>query len=288
LEWVSIYAFQCRRLKRFRHNRIIFVGDSAHQVSPFGARGGNGGIQDADNLVWKLALVLEAKASEDLLDSYDEERGLAADENILNSTHATDFMTPKGYGSQLLRDAVLHLAHRFDFAQKMVNSGRLSRPTTLCGCALQTPDVETFQDRLVPGSPCIDAPVTLPTGEDSWLLSHLGRDFCLLVFADEEGTELPEIARAVREAQTLGISLLPVVVCNSINAGINRLDGLRIMCDPRAMARFRYDAQPGTAYLIRPDQHVAARWRQLQATSLIAALLRAVRTKHVTPTHAGG
>ena len=62
LEWVSVYTFQCRRLERFVHGRVIFVGDSAHVVSPFGARGGNGGIQDADNLAWKLALVLKGEA----------------------------------------------------------------------------------------------------------------------------------------------------------------------------------------------------------------------------------
>ena len=119
-------------------------------------------------------------------------------------------------------------------------------------------------------------------------MSHLGRDFCLLVFADEDRTELPEIARTVQKAQTLGISLQPVVVCNSINATINKLYGLRIISDAQGMARLRYDAQPGTAYLIRPDQHVAARWRQLQATSLVAALSRTVGTKQVSPTHAGG
>jgi 3-(3-hydroxy-phenyl)propionate hydroxylase len=95
LEWVSVYTFQCRRLKRFRHGRVIFAGDSAHQVSPFGARGGNGGVQDVDNLIWKLALVIGGEAPNSLLDSYDEERILAADENILNSTRSTDFITPK-------------------------------------------------------------------------------------------------------------------------------------------------------------------------------------------------
>ena len=58
LEWVSIYTFNCRRLDRFVHGRVIFVGDAAHQVSPFGARGANSGIQDAENLAWKLAAVL--------------------------------------------------------------------------------------------------------------------------------------------------------------------------------------------------------------------------------------
>ena len=58
LEWVSVYTFQCRRLDRFVHGRVIFVGDAAHQVSPFGARGANSGFQDTDNLCWKLARVL--------------------------------------------------------------------------------------------------------------------------------------------------------------------------------------------------------------------------------------
>src|SRR5690606_24032023 len=82
-EWLSVYTFQCRRMARFRHGRVIFAGDSAHQVSPFGARGANSGLQDADNLVWKLKLVLDGKAPERLLDSYDAERIPATDENIL-------------------------------------------------------------------------------------------------------------------------------------------------------------------------------------------------------------
>ena len=49
-----MYTFQCRRMQRFRHDRVIFAGDAAHVVSPFGARGANSGIQDTDNLVWKL------------------------------------------------------------------------------------------------------------------------------------------------------------------------------------------------------------------------------------------
>ncbi len=57
LEWISIYRFNCRRLDRFVHGRTIFIGDAAHQVSPFGARGANSGVQDAENLAWKLAAV---------------------------------------------------------------------------------------------------------------------------------------------------------------------------------------------------------------------------------------
>lgn len=95
LVWSSIYTFQCKRMERFRHGRVLFAGDSAHQVSPFGARGANSGMQDVDNLGWKLGLVLRGDAPEGLLDSYDEERVRAADDNILNSTRSTDFITPK-------------------------------------------------------------------------------------------------------------------------------------------------------------------------------------------------
>ncbi|HEX5687622.1 MAG TPA: FAD-dependent oxidoreductase, partial [Ideonella sp.] len=129
LEWVSVYTFQCRRMPQFRHGRVLFIGVAAHQVSPFGARGANSGIQDADNLGWKLHAVVTGVAPETLLDSYASERGAAADENILNSTRSTDFITPKSATSKLFRNAVLGLAREHAFARALVNSGRLSVPT---------------------------------------------------------------------------------------------------------------------------------------------------------------
>lgn len=112
LEWASVYTFACLRMEAFRHGRVLFAGDSAHGVSPFGARGANSGVQDADNLAWKLAAVLRGEAPQALLDSYAREREYAADENIRNSTRATDFITPKSELSRLFRDAVLQLASR--------------------------------------------------------------------------------------------------------------------------------------------------------------------------------
>src|SRR6185436_2806414 len=105
-----------------------------------GARGANSGIQDVDNLAWKLDLVLAGQAPERLLDSYDAERGYAADENIRHSTRSTDFITPKSGVSRTFRDAVLGLAKRHPFARALVNSGRLSLPATLSGSSLNTPD----------------------------------------------------------------------------------------------------------------------------------------------------
>ena len=95
LDWMSVYKFRCAKLDRFVHGRVLFVGDSAHVVSPFGARGGNGGVQDLDNLGWKLAAVLRGDAPPALIETYSEERTHGSAENILNSSRATNFMTPK-------------------------------------------------------------------------------------------------------------------------------------------------------------------------------------------------
>src|SRR6185312_855927 len=105
---------------------------------------------------WKLALVLRGEAPERLLDSYDDERILAADENIRHSTQATDFITPKGAASQAFRDAVLALARTQPFARALVNSGRLSQPAVLSHSPLNTPDGDDFQGPMVPGASCID------------------------------------------------------------------------------------------------------------------------------------
>ena len=121
LEWVSVYTFQCRRMQKFRHGRVLFAGDAAHQVSPFGARGANSGIQDTDNLAWKLKLVLEGLAPDRLLDSYSEERVAAADENLLNSTRSTDFITPKSQVSKDFRNAVLGLTREHPFALSLIH-----------------------------------------------------------------------------------------------------------------------------------------------------------------------
>ena len=171
LVWSSIYTFQCRRMQHFRHGRILFAGDSAHQVSPFGARGANSGMQDVDNLGWKLTHVLRGLAPDRLLDSYDEERAHAADENILNSTRSTDFITPKSKASRILRDAVLDLAEHHAFARPMVNSGRLSIPCTYDHLSLNGPDeLPGAPTRTRVGSPCPDAPLG-----DGHLLAKLGR-----------------------------------------------------------------------------------------------------------------
>ena len=266
LEWASVYTFSCLRMARFRHGRVLFAGDSAHGVSPFGARGANSGVQDADNLGWKLAAVLAGRAADALLDSYADEREFAADENILNSTRSTDFITPKSAISHLFRDAVLQLAKTQPFARTLVNSGRLSMPSTLSGSALNTADVDSFGGRLVPGAPACDAPVLRDDGRESWLLQELGDDFTLLVYGEMPASTLRELAQAAEGIA--GLALLRIA------PGAQPVGGA--LADREGLVASRYDLQDGSAVLLRPDQHVCARWRKPHGDALRQALKRAL------------
>jgi 3-(3-hydroxy-phenyl)propionate hydroxylase len=271
LEWASIYTFQCRRMKNFRHGHLLFVGDAAHQVSPFGARGANSGFQDTDDLLWKLALVMKGLAPEALLDTYDADRTYAADENIRNSTRSTDFITPKSAVSKLFRNAALELARTQPFARKLVNSGRLSVPAFLVNSALNTPDVDAFEGDMVPGAPLDDAPVRV-AGQDAWLLDQLGNRFQLLAFADSV-EQLDPVLRA--QAAALAGGAIPVEVVLVTAHGGTAPAGLTALHDRDGLMAQRMDARPGTCYLIRPDQHVAARWRRFDVAAVRSALARA-------------
>jgi 3-(3-hydroxy-phenyl)propionate hydroxylase len=250
LEWVSVYQFACRRIDHFRHGRVLFAGDAAHQVSPFGARGANTGVQDCDNLVWKLQVVLDGAAPEALLDSYHTERAHAADDNLRQSTRSTDFITPKSRASLRLRNAVLELAKTEAFARTLVNSGRLSTPTPYRESALNTPDEDDFEGGLPPGHHCADAPIA-KAGQAGWLLRQLGQGFVLLCFGGD----------GVEEVSMVGVCAKPLVVGRDIE-------------DSQGLIAKRYGAHPGTVYLIRPDQYVAARWQHFSAAKIHAALRR--------------
>ena len=249
LDWMSVYKFRCIQLDQFVHGRVIFVGDSAHVVSPFGARGGNGGIQDVDNLGWKLTAVLQKRAAPALLDTYHEERAHGAAENILNSSRATNFMTPKTPIEALFRSEVLRLAHDQPFAQKLLNSGRLSVPCSLEGFALQTPGAA----QIPPGRAVVDAPLAGPDG-DSWLIREVQGEFTLVGFGNVTLPEMVDIRR-------IGVNQRAEYPCFTATNG-------------HATRRYGSDM----AYLFRPDGHVCAVFRHPTAAEVRTARDRALGT----------
>jgi 3-(3-hydroxy-phenyl)propionate hydroxylase len=258
LEWVSVYRFQCRRLERFLHGRVIFAGDSAHQVSPFGARGANSGVQDADNLGWKLAGVVQGLAPASLLESYDAERKEAADENILNSTRATDFIAPRSPGERVLRDAALALARHSGFGKRFVNSGRLSLPTAYSASRLSMVDVAEWCGGVPPGAPLVDAPLLLG-GKPVWLSGCANGLHPLLLRFGGGPVMAPD-----------GVDVIDVTPQGE--AG-RCADSATV--DAEGLVARRYGLMPGDAVLFRPDGHVAARWKagsDIDAKSAVARI----------------
>lgn len=259
--WRSVYLFTCRRLDRFRHGNILFAGDSAHVVSPFGARGGNGGIQDSDNLGWKLAEVIHGRAGDALLDSYNAERTAAGDADILNASRTTDFMTPKTAKSKRIRDTVLRLARAHDFARRLVNAGRMS-------CAFSYRQFAPFAGhpdgaRVQAGDAGVDLPlVNARTNAPSYLLRHI-REYTVVA------CRRPRFAMPANGGR-----------CDVLHIGAGDGDDWR---DPHDVMRAHYfgagdgdsDGGDGGGYvLFRPDQHILGVWRDDEPQAMLAALKR--------------
>jgi 3-(3-hydroxy-phenyl)propionate hydroxylase len=214
---------------------------------------------------------MEGRAPDSLLDTYSEERVFAADENLMNSTRSTDFITPKSKTSLTFRNAVLTLARDHAFARALVNSGRLSVATYLTESRLNTPDTAAFTGDMVPGAAMDDAPMR-ENGQDGWLLDRVGGQFMALVFVSDPASL---DAATVRDCKALATGPIPIeVVLVSPQAG-QAPEGLRVFEDPSGRIHQRYDGTPGTTYLLRPDQHVVARWRACASASVTAALARA-------------
>jgi 3-(3-hydroxy-phenyl)propionate hydroxylase len=232
---------------------VIFAGDAAHQVSPFGARGANSGLEDAENIAWKLAMVLAGDAPASLLASYDAERGPAADENIRASTHATDFIAPHSAQEQRLRQAVLSLAKEADFAKRMINGGRLSVPSVYQS-DLMTPDQEEWSAGPRPGAHMLDAPLVSSDGHARYLTEAfhaMGRGFVLLENANGKAIDAPNDVAHLRVGADAPLR------------------------DEAGLFAKRYDVAPGSAYLLRPDGYVAARFRHPTPDAIAAAMARA-------------
>ena len=257
LEWWSIYSANTLLLDDYRDGRIFFIGDSAHIVPIFGVRGLNNGIADAHNIGWKLAQVLAGTAGPRLLESYTPERRGATLDVFANATKSTRFMTPPTQGWALVRDAALALALDHDFARPFANP-RQMMPYTYADSPITEPDGPGFSGGPHPGMVAPD--VALEAG--TFLSDHFGKGFCCLHFAGTESTP-------ASLQKTLG-ALYPDL--RMIVVGVT-------LADPGGTIARRYGAQPGTAYLIRPDLHVAARWAHASAAEVADALARTLDLK---------
>jgi 3-(3-hydroxy-phenyl)propionate hydroxylase len=233
LVWKSIYRAHALTLDSYRHGRVMLAGDAAHLVPIFGVRGLNSGIDDAHNLGWKLALVAAGKAPPGLLDSYSTERLRATRENLAAATKSTWFMSPPTPGFERMRDAVLSLSGTHRWASELLNP-RQSTAHVYDGSPVIAADDDP--DGVRPGSVVPNVPV----GDGTHLHDRLSPTrFTLLLFADHD---MP----AVDDVEVVTIS------------------------DERLAHVFAADRYP--AYLVRPDEHVAARLTSADPAAIAVAL----------------
>jgi len=269
MDWCSVYSARTLTLPDYVQGRVIFTGDAAHLLPIFGVRGANTAFQDAQSLGWHLAFVIKGLASSKLLANHSAERVGAAREIIDEAGKSTRFMTPPTQGFRLLRDAVLSLSLSEAFVRPLYH-WRTSRPHEYSDSALNSrgDDNALFAEGPAHGAP----PRNIRLAADDFLLDHLGGGFDLLYFT--EATALPEpLQEVIRGARARGVPLQVIAVGASQPVAGADLT----LADATGHFRQRYGVQAsGAAYLLRPDQHVCARWLTLDATRLRAALRTAL------------
>lgn len=271
MDWSSVYSARALTLPNYVHGRVIFAGDAAHMLPIFGVRGANTGFQDAQGLGWRLALVAKGAASAKLLDSYSSERVGAAREIVEEAGKSTRFMAPPTRGFRLLRDAVLSLSLTQPFVGPLYH-WRTSRPHEYGNSPLNSMGDDNLLFKAGPahGAP----PVNVRFAPDSYLLDHLGGAFDLLYFTDDKAipAELREVVASVK-ARGVGVRL--IAVSSHSVAAVEGADLTLHDAEGRCRARYGVMAN-GAAYLLRPDQHVCARWMALDANRLQAAFKAAL------------
>ncbi len=264
LLWLTPYRFHQRLVERFRVGRVILAGDAAHLVSPFGARGLNSGVADAENLAWKLAMLLAGRASDELLESYHAERRAAALENLAVTDASMRFMVPRGRLRRLLRNAILRGSLRLPRLRRLVNSGRLAQPFSYADSPIV---VAEAREARIPeiGGVAPDAPCrSLGEPTVTRLRDLFGDGFVALLVIDSPREAATAAIRASRLAWP--------APCQIVAIGPDGpLAGVTVLDDKEGEIRPAYGGAGSSAFLIRPDGHLAA-WIPLKRADAMDAL----------------
>ncbi len=277
MDWSSVYSARTLTLPDYLVGRTLFMGDAAHLLPIFGVRGANTGFQDAQALAWRLGLVCRGQASSALLDNYSTERVGAAWEIIEEAGKSTRFMTPPTRGFRLLRDAVLSLSLTEAFVRPLYH-WRTSRPHAYSHSSLNchADDNAQFESGPAHGAPPLNVRLT----DTQFLLDHLGGGFDLLWFGLSD-TLPADVLASVAQWRAQGLPLkVTCITPGAAHAGLQTSQAdapwLQTLYDAQGRVHRRYGVtRPGAAYLLRPDQHICARWLRLDAQRLDAALRQA-------------
>lgn len=279
--WIAIYRAHALTLPRYRHGRVLFAGDAGHLVPIFGVRGLNSGLDDSDNLAWKLALTLKAGAAPALLDSYSDERVAATHENLAYGTKSTEFMAPPSPAFALMRQAVLSLAEKHAVVRSLINPRQTSAIAYEASPLNQGGDGGAFAAGPPPGAVLPETPLQICDGagmRDGYLTDLAAPAFTALVFT-EEG-QLP--GWVDRTAAACAAKSIPFAA-TAMAHGRPQTPGHACAWDPNERLFALLDAAPGTVYLLRPDGHVLARWKRPRGPQVTAAIFKTLGLEEPTP-----
>ena len=268
--WIGIYKANALTLENYRHKRVLFAGDAAHLVPIFGVRGANSGIDDADNLAWKLAFVVKGLASERLLDSYSVERVAATHENLSYGTKSTEFMAPPSFAFDLMRRAVLSLAVKHPALSSLINPRQTSAITYVTSPLNVIGGADEFECGPVPGQPLSECPVTIVekgAAREGHLTDLITPAITAIYFADDGATPsaLTALAVSMRER---GVPFVLNTLTRHLHVDVAEAHGW----DHTGRLFDMYGATGGTLYLVRPDGHVFGRWHRFDGEAARAAL----------------
>jgi 3-(3-hydroxy-phenyl)propionate hydroxylase len=264
LEWWSIYSANTLLLDDYRHGQVFFIGDSAHIVPIFGVRGLNNGFADAFNIGWKLGLVLNGGADATLLDSYTPERRGATLDVFANAKKSTRFMTPPSRGWRLAREAALSLSLKHAFPRGLANPRQMQPYTYSASPLTPFPNRDAdFSGGPVSGSAAPNARLT----DGTFLLDRAGLGLTMLVFTD--GAPDEQQITAMHGVEDFDPQFTMVLLDAAASTG-----GITSVLDAGGAIAQSYAAVPGSIYLLRPDLHIAGRWKTCEPSEVIATARR--------------
>ncbi|CAM5405493.1 FAD-dependent monooxygenase [Eoetvoesiella caeni] len=258
IEWTTLYKPNSLTLASYNHGRVLYCGDAAHLLPVFGVRGMNTGVQDSINLAWKLAAIVQGHANAALLDTYSSERVADARQICVDAGRSTRMMAPPTRGFQIMQQAVLSLSLDNEYPRGLLH-WRTSHPIDYADSVLTLVDPQDnlFEAGPRPGAPAQDARLDTQNAGKGFLLDHFEPGFQVLVFGANE-SQWAAAREDVRSLRDRGLKVRLWSICSD---SVQRADADVALNDPQGNAQALWGASDGAIYVLRPDQHVASRWK---------------------------
>ncbi len=281
--WMSNFKISRRMVTSYRKERVFLAGDAAHVHSPFSGQGLNTGVQDACNLAWKLALVIRGKATDALLDTYQQERLPIARKVLAQTDQRTRIFFARNGAVRLLRDRVVIPLLKRAFVQRRmlweVSELGINYRTSPLSQSSQDPHAQRSgrkrwqRQALHPGDRAPDGHCFRhPSQEATSLFAEFrGTRSHLLLFAGRaasgDDANLVQIARRVDKLLGEEVKTLLIVSAWEKPANLD-WDG-SILLDPEDKLHTRYGAGVASLYFIRPDGYIGFRSQPVREEPLL-------------------